>query len=198
MSRSDGPTVQTRTILTGGTVGFGAFVFGYLVTYLWQAETVAERLRGFNVLAQLFGSDPVPAWKGVAWLFYNAHFVATHVPALGGARTVNFLAESEQAGIVLLYALPPLLLLLAGLFTVLVAGATTSKRGALAGASTMPGYLVPAIVVASLSEYSVGDATVGPVLVTAMLLAGVTYPLVFGTLGGLAGTLLASGADDGN
>lgn len=195
MSRTADRTLRTRTVLTGAAAGFGAFLLGYLVTYVWQASRVEDLLSGFNVVAQLFGGEPIPTWKGVAWLFYNAHFVATRLPGLGGPRTVNFIVQSDDGSLALLYAVPPVVLFLGGLLTAALARATDGRHGALAGVATVPGYLVSAIVVASLSAYAVGDASVGPVLVTATLLAGAVYPLVFGTLGGVAGSVLTSPDD---
>jgi len=192
MSRNADRPLETRTVLSGAAAGLFAYLFGYLVTYVWQSGAVEERLRGFNLLAQVVGGDPIPTWKAIAWLFYNAHFVTTRLPALGGSRSVNFVAESDAAGLTLLYAVPPLLLLVAGALTALFTAVSTPRNSALAGAATMPGYLVPAVVVANLSSYAVGDAAVAPTLVTATLLAGVVYPLVFGTLGGVLAGLVGS------
>ena len=60
------------------------------------------------------------------------------------------------------------------------------------GAAVMLGYLPLSVIGAVLFAVSVGDATAGPDLVTAVLLAGMVYPLVFGAVGGLVGGHLSA------
>ncbi|SNR37391.1 transporter [Halorubrum vacuolatum] len=178
-----------RSIAAGGVGGVAAYVLGYLFVYITQRSGVEEQLEAFNAIADLFGGDPIPAWQAIGWLFYNAHFVATEVPQpLGGVRVENFVASAD--GLSYLYVVPPLLLVIAGVATARVAVAETPTDGAAAGALVTAGYLPAAIAGAFLFRYAVGDATVTPDLVTAVLLAGAAYPLVFGAIGGAAASLL--------
>jgi hypothetical protein len=66
----DGITDRVR-LFRGAIAGVGAYLLGYLVTYLLHAGSVAERLRGFNFVVDLFGGDPIAVWQGVGWLFYR-------------------------------------------------------------------------------------------------------------------------------
>ncbi len=177
---------------SGVAAGAAAYVFGYLLVYLTQRDQVDEQLAGFNVVADLLGGDPIPAWQGVGWLFYNAHFVATEIPSLvGGGRSLNFIAEADGGALALLYIVPPLFLLAAGLAVGWLAGATTPVDGVKSGSFVLAGYLPLAVIGAFVFRYAVGDGSVAPDLISAVLLAGIVYPAVFGGAGGAVAGLLA-------
>ena len=177
----------------GAVAGAAAYVFGYLSTYVTQQNQVDEQLAGFNFLADLFGSDPIPAWQAVGWLFYNAHFVDTEIPSLvGSGRSLNLIAEADGGSLALLYVVPPLFLLVAGLAVGRLAGASTPVDGAKSGVLVLAGYLPLAVIGAFLFRYSVGDGSVAPDLITAVLLAGVVYPVVFAGAGGALSGLIAN------
>jgi hypothetical protein len=174
----------------GAVAGVGAWVAGYLVAYVWKSETVAESLRGVGFVSQLLGGEAVPAWKGVSWLYLNAHFVATQIPTIaGGTRTANFVTGEE--GSTLLLVLPSLLLAVAGV-VVAYGRATDPLDGAKAGASTVVGYLPVSATAAFLTAHAIGDtqAAISADPVTAILLAGVVYPAVFGGVGGALSTVV--------
>lgn len=183
---------RARGLVAGAGAGAVAYVLGYLFAYVTQSGQVEDQLAGFNAFADLFGGDPIPAWQGVGWLFYNGHFVDTQVPSLiGGARSLNLIAEADGGSLTLLYVVPPVLLIVAGIAVARIAGATAPVDGATAGASVLAGYLPLAVLGAFLFRYSVGDgAAVAPDVVTAVLLAGAVYPAVFGGIGGATATLL--------
>ena len=192
-------TIQTSddSVLSGvgggAVAGAAAYVFGYLSTYVTQQNQVDEQLAGFNFLADLFGSDPIPAWQAVGWLFYNAHFVDTEIPSLvGSGRSLNLIAEADGGSLALLYVVPPLVLLVAGLAAGRLAGATKPVDGAKSGVLVLAGYLPLAVIGAFLFRYSVGDGSVAPDLITAVLLAGVVYPVVFAGAGGALSGLIAN------
>jgi hypothetical protein len=179
--------IDGRTALTGAGAGAVAYLLGYLVTYVTQRGVVADRLRAFNAVADLFGGDPIPVWKAVGWLFYNAHLVETTVPGIGGARTVNFIADAEAGSLPVLYLLPPVLLLGAGAAVALL-GDGTPRASALAGALVVLGYLPLALLGAVVVGHPAGGERIGPDLVTAGALAGAVYPAVFGAVGGAIGS----------
>ncbi len=185
-TRSD----TTSRFAVGAAGGVGAYLLGYLLVYVTQRGSVEEQLAGFNFIADLFGSDPIPSWQAVGWVFYNAHFVATEIPGFGGTRSENFIAAGDDGTLTALYLVPIVLLLVAGLVAGRVAGADDPTDGAQAGALVVVGYLPLAIVGAVVFGYSVGDGTVAPDLVTAVLLAGAVYPAALGAVGGVASTFL--------
>lgn len=164
--------------------GAAAYVLGYLFVYVTQRNWVDEQLRTINVVADLFGGDPIPSWQGVGWLFYNAHFVDTQIPALGGTRVENFIAAADDGSLTLLYLVPPLLLVAAGFATAYLAKARNPGESAPLGGLIVAGYLPLAILGAFAFRYAVGDGAVTPDLLTAVILAGVVYPVAFGSAGG--------------
>ncbi|MFC6890545.1 transporter [Halorubrum trueperi] len=182
---------RTSGIVAGAAAGVAAYLLGYLVTYLTQSGRIEEQLAGFNVFADLFGSDPIPAWQAVGWMFYNAHFVDTAIPSfVGGTRSVNLISQADGGSLSFLFVVPPVLLVVAGLAAGRLAGATEPADGALSGAFVLAGYLPLAVVGAFAFRYAVGDGAVAPDTVTAVLLAGGVYPAVFGAAGGAVSTLL--------
>ncbi|WP_135806643.1 transporter [Halorussus marinus] len=170
----------------GAMAGVTAWLAGYLVAYVWKAAEVSEALRGVGFVSQLLGGGSVPVWKGVSWLFLNAHFVDVRFPTVaGGSRMVNFVTGGD--GPIALVAAPALALAVAG---ALVA---YDRRGSLldratAGATVVAGYLPASVAVAFLATHALGDtgAAIAPDPVTGVLLAGLVYPVAFGALGGAA------------
>ncbi|QLH82701.1 transporter [Halosimplex pelagicum] len=168
--------------------GIAAWILGYLVVYLLHGSSIQNSF-GSDVL-EVFTGEPV-AWKLVGWLFYNAHNVAVQI-SLFGQRSVNLVAGAEEAALTALFALPPVLLVLAGAVAAwnTAADPTTAARN---GAAVALGYLPLSLAGAVLFAIGSGDgASAGPALVTAVLLAGLVYPLVFGAVGGLAGGHLSA------
>jgi len=183
--------VLTRGRLARGAMaGVTAWLAGYLVAYVWKAAEVSEALGGIGFVSRLLGGESVPVWKGVSWLFLNAHFVDVRFPNVaGGTRMVNLVTGGD--GPLALVAVPALALAAAG---ALVA---YDRRGSLldratAGATVAAGYLPLSVAVALLATHAIGDtgAAIAPDPVTAVLLAGLVYPLAFGALGGAASGLL--------
>ncbi|WP_144049550.1 transporter [Halorubrum salipaludis] len=183
---------RTQGIVGGAAAGAVAYVLGYLVVYVTQGDRIEEGLSGINFFADLFGGDPISTWQAAGWMFYNAHFVDVNAPSLiGGAQSGNLITQADGGSLSLLFVLPPLLLIVAGLVAGRTAGASDPADGAQAGAFVLAGYLPLAVIGAFLFRYSVGDGTVAPDLVTAVLLAGAVYPAVFGAIGGAASSLLS-------
>lgn len=190
--RSNTSGIRERvSLVPGAAAGVGAYLLGYLATYVTQAGAVRERLSTLNFLASLFGGDPVAAWQGVGWYFYNAHFVATVSPSFGGGTRSSDLLASADAGLAYLYAVPPVALLLAGAAVALIEGVDDPTDGALAALGVVPAYFVLAVVGTVVFAYGVGDAgSVHPDYVTGALLAGLVYPAVFGGVGGALGSFV--------
>jgi len=169
---------------TGAIAGAGAYLFGYVLTYLLVGGEIRES--GANQIAQAVGGQDV-TYQAVGWVFYNAHFVTTildlDVPVFGGTDAVNFIAQSDAFSPVL-YLLPVLLLVGAGLAVGRRTG-TTGDVGdaAVAGASVVIGYLPLALAGTVLFTVTVDSSSGSPDLLLAAVLAGVVYPVVFGAIG---------------
>ena len=179
-------SIDRATIVRGAAAGAVAYLLGYVVTYAWRAPAVGEALQGVNFVAELLGGEAVPTWKAVGWLYYNAHVVATRVPTLGGGdRLVNFIGQSDDGSLVLLYALVPLVLVLAGVAAARYSNADRPGTAAAAGAAVLAGYLPLAVVGAFVVGHTFGgDLRIAPDLLTAVALAGIVYPAFFGAAGG--------------
>lgn len=171
---------------TGAAFGVLAYAVGYVVTFLWQSGNVENSLDGYNFVANLFGGDPIPAWKGVGWLFYNAHGVAFTYPESGGGRAArSFIANGNAPE--LLYALPPLVLLIAGYLVARIVSARSLDTGARAGVGVVVGYLLLALVGLVVFVHTSGGSSIHVDYVPGVLLAGIVYPVLFGTAGGALG-----------
>ena len=178
-------------VLTGTVAGVLAWVVGYLVTYLVTVDEVRSDVRVFAI--QEYTGQTID-WQAVGWLFYNAHTVDTQVPRIGifSPGYENFLAASD-GNIWLLYFLPPVTLLLAGALATARErdGVRTLLDAAIAGTTVAVGYLLVCVLGLFVFAVDVGNGTIRPDSVPAVLLAGFLYPLVFSGLGGLlVGVLL--------
>ena len=183
---------NSRSFGAAAAAGVAAFALGYVLVYALTISTVRESL--LTGIAEAFGDEGAD-WKIVGWLFFNAQFVTTTITVdlgfLGGTDAVNFIAESDTLSAIL-YLIPPALLAAAGLAAARLDGATETARALRLGPSVALGYLPFTLVGALLFTVSVGETSGGsPTLLTAVVLAGVVYPVVFGTLGALVGTTLA-------
>lgn len=171
----------TRTATTGGIAGIAAFVAGYLATYLYRGQEIREALGGINWFAELVGSDPIPAWKVVGWLFFNAHYVSTKVQAGPiGPRFANFIQGSD-ANLALLYVFPPVILLVAGFLVAFTLEDSDPVDVVKSAGMVTAGYALAAA--AGTVVFRVGAS--GPDVVPAILVAGILYPAVFASIGGL-------------
>ncbi|MFW5918378.1 MAG: hypothetical protein ACOCR0_02730 [Haloferacaceae archaeon] len=185
-SRSDGGV----PIVEGGIAGIVAWLVGYALTYLTVAPTIRES--ALNRIVE--GLDGEPAtYEMVGWVFYNAHFVEVvfeDVPLLGGGAATYI--GGDEGFTVLLYVVPVGLLLAAGLALARYDGAAGTTRGALVGASVLPGYLLASVAGVFLFEVTVGGASGAPDFVAGVFLAGLVYPGLFATAGGVLGAVFES------
>lgn len=182
----------------GALCGALAYLLGYLITYAAMVSRVRAELSRMQVNAalSLFGGSGVPPWKVTGWLFYGAHFVDISVTSDAMDLSVETLSASAGDARVLLFFLPPVLLVAAGLLAARLAGVHEWTAAVAAGLTIVPGYFALAFVGTFLTQVSILIAAVGPEL-TYALVAGFCYPLVFGPLGGvLAATVQQSRASN--
>lgn len=175
---------ETRSFpfVRGTVAGLSAYFAGYLVTYLAVSPQLDSLL---PIRAFEFFTGENPVWKLVGWVFYNAHFVDTNLPGLVETNAVNFLSLSEDPAANLLYAIPIVLLVVAGAIPIIGRKRTSVGQDISGGASVTLGYLTPAVLGAQLFSISLGNVTARPDILTATLLAGLLYPLLFGSIGGV-------------
>lgn len=171
--------------------GVAAYLLGYVFTWVLAGSEVQES--ALNQIIEAVGRDGV-AWKLVGWLFYNAHGVTAtidlDIPFIGGTEVVNYIAQSDGLS-PLLYVVPPALLLAAGLFAARMADARDLGDALRVGPAVALGYLPLAVVGVFLFRIAVESSSGGPTLVPAVGLAGLVYPVVFGTAGAAVAVALA-------
>lgn len=129
-----------------------------------------------NVAGQA-GGGAVEAVQRLGWVVYNAHFVPTRMWL--SVNVIELSAGSLALPPAVYYAVPPAVLVAGGW-----AAAVRAPAGAwrvVAGAAVVAGYFPAAALGAVATTTPAG----GPVFVEAALLAGVAYPVAFGTIGGL-------------
>lgn len=183
-------------------LGVIAYLLGCAIVFGWKGgsvETAFERTtvegpyQSSNLAEVLASSDVVVSVaNGSGWLFYNAHQIRVSVPdPTGGITRVNLLA-SAGGEFSLLYLVPPVLLVLAGLFATFRAsdvrelrfdlGDTAFRRYWYNGAfPVMFGYMPLAVVGAWMFRME----GFGPDILLGWILAGMVYPFVFAGLGGV-------------
>ena len=186
-SDQGGMNRTSRSYASAAGAGAVAFALAYVLVYALTISAVQDSL--------LTGIGDAPPWKVVGWVFFNAQFVTTtltvDLPLVGGTDAVNFITESDALSAVL-YLIPPALLTAAGLAVARLDGATETARALRLGPGVALGYLPLSVLGALLFAVSFGSDSGGsPTLLTAVVLAGIVYPAVFGTLGSVIGTTLA-------
>ena len=180
----------TLPIVRGAAAGVAAWVLGYLLTYVLVAPDIRDS--SLNRIIEAFDGAPA-TYEMVGWVFYNAHFVSTvfqDIPFVGGG-TISYIG-GENGFPALLYVLPVALLFAAGLVLARTDRSTDTTRGALVGATALPGYLLLSIAGVFLFEVSVGSATGAPDRLAGVFLAGVVYPGLCAASGGAVGAVLES------
>ena len=171
----------------GAAAGVGAWVLSYLFTYLIASGDIQNSLFG-----RVLEAAEIGVWQAVGWVFFNAHFVNTMVDlGLFGGGATNAVG-GEDGFTALLYVIPPLLLLVAGLAVGRYAGASEMEPvdAAVAGLTVVLGYGILSVV----GVFLFATENVSPDPVTGILLAGIVYPVVFGALGAV-GASLTGGSD---
>jgi len=159
----------------GVLFGAGAFIVGYLVTYLWvMVDIPSEELDG--------------TFEGAGWLFFNAQFVRIES---SGPATFDFLGLLAARDVI---SIPSLVFTAAIALILFAAGYLLTRRllhqgittdeGTVYGASIAVGYLPLSFLGALLFESSFGNADATPDIFAAVLLAGIVFPAIIGALGG--------------
>ncbi len=170
-----------RPLTAGLAAGAAAWLAGYALTYLLVAPEIRESTLARVV--ELFG-DGEATPELVGWVFFDAHLVDVVVDAgVLGTETLD-LVGGEGGVALLLYAVPPGLLVAAGVAVVRALGRVDPADGAVVGAAVAAGYLPLCAVGAVLARVEAAGAVGQPDLLPAVVVAGLLYPAVFGALGG--------------
>ncbi|RNJ26217.1 hypothetical protein [Halosegnis longus] len=170
-------------VVSGVVAGVAAWVVGYVLTYAVTAGSIRNSLIG--QLLQNSDGGGVP--QAVGLVFYNAHFVQTVVEAgFLGSSAVSFIG-GENGFTPVLYVVPVVVLLAAGVAVAVQSDADDAAAGAKAGGTVAVGYLVVSVVGVFIMQVGSGSTSAAPDLVTGIVLAGVLYPAIVGVVGGALG-----------
>ncbi len=172
---------DSRPFIESAVGGLTAWLLGYVLTYLLVATDIETS--PLNRIIEFFEGDSA-TYELVGWVFYNAHLVDVSYTGLGPFSPPRQFIGGEDGFTLLLYLIPPALLVIAGLAVGRYSGVSELNEGALTGALVTPGYLLLSIAGVFLFTVTVGDASGAPDLVPAVLIAGIIYPVVFGAVGG--------------
>jgi len=185
--------IGLRTLALGTVSGVGAALLGYLLTYALLASSAMSVLARHgpqysiarDVLPQFSGS--IPVWQAVGWLYYNAHWASVKFQQVGqqGGNFLNFLAY-EGGALAWLWLLPAIILVGTGALFAYLTDLRTWNAGALAGATITVGYALALLVGIEGLAVEVSGVLISPELTLVALLG---FPLVFGCLGGLLGSI---------
>lgn len=187
--------VDSRSFVMGALAGTATWIVGYALTAL----VVLARIEG-SELGEISGNvESGGTIDFVGWVFFNSHFVDTVIEAgflgFGGTRSVSYVGGDGFTP--LLYVVPVALLVTAGVFVGRSSGVTDTAEGAVAGALAAPAYLTLSAVgavVFRVSSEALGATFSGrPELVPAIVLAGIVFPVVFGSLGGVVAANTGAG-----
>lgn len=173
---------DSRPFVESGVAGTVVWVLGYVFTYLLVATDLESS--PLNRFVEFFEGESA-TYELVGWVFYNAHFVDISYSGIRVFSPPRSFIGGEDGFTVLLYLIPPALLIAAGLAIGRYQGVTEPNAGAITGALVTPGYLILSIVGAFLFTVSVGGASGAPDLIPAVFIAGLVYPAVFGSIGGV-------------
>ena len=191
--------VFQRNLASGALVGAGAYVVGYVLTFVLTVLDGVE-------------SGQVESWKAVGWVFYGAHNVEIQQSISSDQGSLTESVDIFDQGVAelgstvpqIVYLLVPVVVLLGAGYLAYgradTGGLETATAAAI-GATVVVGYLVLAVLGAVLFEESGGafgvDASVGPELGTAIVLAGLVYPVVLGAVGAVGANSQDSGRSGG-
>jgi len=180
-------------VFAGLVAGQVAWVVGYLLSFVvtWSGDHEA-------ILTASLGDTPLPdLYQAVGWVFYSAHGAGVTVePAARDGPVSSFTVAlvGPDGFTPLLYAVPAVLLVAAGVLVALRSGVERPREGVVVGFAVVPGYFVLAVAgkLATTTAWSMGPGgTAGPAAI-GVLLVGVLYPAVCaGGAGVLAGVFRA-------
>lgn len=176
-----------NTPLKLGTIaGAVAFGVGYLICLVVSYLGLYDLTGPLTDVLRDGRWGEVTVWMVAGWLWYNAHYVALQVPNSGFH---NMIESAALPHLLVVYTIPPIVLVAAGFVTVSLSDDIDSlvDAASVGSAITIP-YLFLSTVGIFLFRISspVVDGTVGPAPVIGFALAGLVYPLFYGIIGGVA------------
>ncbi|SFS65377.1 hypothetical protein [Halostagnicola kamekurae] len=183
-TRTNG-SLENVPVVQGGIYGAIAFVASYLVSIVLLQGDLEFDLAG---IAELVSEN---AFEAAGMLWFNSHFVDLEVNVIGLDTTTTMFAQAETGIPQVLYHVVPMLVLVAAGYLVgrrALGPEASLEDGVKAGATVVVGYLPLAATGAFVFAVDGSFGSAQPETATAILLAGAMFPLVFGSIGGIAAT----------
>ena len=164
--QSGGP-LDGVPVVQGALAGIGAYVLGYVLTLVLAAVDSGAGDTGAGVI------------ESVGWLFYGAHYV--DIVVTGADVSLDVFVDLQFPQVV--YTFVPVVVLIAAGFVLArrFADGPNLMSGVKAGVTVVAGYLP--LVVGGAFLFS--DVGVEPDPLTAIVLAGLAFPLILGAVGGI-------------
>lgn len=182
---------RVGTASTGPLAGFAAYAVGYLATLAITTATETGTVVTRNVL------------QASGWLYYNSQFSKVTTSATGemsvfGGEKKNLLTDGSlftpvEIGLptVVYHAVPIVVLTLVGFAFVRRSNIDNAVDTIAASGSLALGTTAAAAFGSWLFGVSAGNVTVSPQLLDGVLMTGLFFPLLFGSIGGLVGAKLS-------
>ncbi|WP_436347032.1 hypothetical protein [Natronorubrum sp. FCH18a] len=166
--------------IQGAIYGGLAFVAGYVLTFVLLTVDSEANLDGEEGLFELVGM-----------IFYNAQYVDTELSYPGETESINVLSENSTQIPELGYTLVPVCLLIGAGYLVARGASdatTTAESAAKTGVSIVAGYLplifLGTILFEETDDFFGESISIGPETGSAILIAGLLFPIVLGAIGG--------------
>lgn len=196
--QSEEPLAEAYPLGEGAFIGVGAYVAGVAVTFLLLMFDSGFRQETKTMDASLL--------DGILWSYYQGHLVELTVsPTTPGVerQSVNVVSQLGSGTALLVYLVPVVVLFVAGYIVAKKGDAKTRVEGTISGGLVTLGYLPMAALGVFVSRTTVTvqrdtplavvagidgqfTATAVPEIDTAVVFAGVLFPVIFGALGGFA------------
>ena len=185
----------------GGLFGAVAYVVGYLLTLVLYSMDD-------NLGTEIFGGSEISSATGAGWVYYNAHLSDLTLRFRSSAESItgsiNLLIDREMVFSgsefvpslswggtslpePLFFLVPVTVLAGAGYGLVQWTPVPSARAAAKLGGSVVAGYLPIAVLGAVLFTSGSGieaSTVLEPDLATALVFAGLLWPLLFGAIGG--------------
>lgn len=177
----------------GSVLGMSAYLVNYATIYLLLRIDGAD----WHVLSEESPETSYAMAKFTGQIFYNAQFVETRLTAFPDViQLKNYVTNPAIQGeitstvpAVVYHLVPICVLVLAGFLLFVRTGRTSSRLHAVTiGISIVPGYLLLSGVGANVFDLTFYQgalySTFEPHQRPALVVVGILYPLVWGTIGG--------------
>lgn len=189
-----GAVPKLRALLYGGVAFLGVYLAAYATALAWYGRLARRTTFGrYDTSIQVAKALPgLPTETAAGWLLYNAHFAPIQVTAFARESVFGNSISWQKANLMtsgvgpewLLFAVPPIALIVAGYFLGGHAVGDNLGRPRYVGMGVAIGYGLLAFAGGLYFVGRVGNSAGIPDLLPVLTNTALLYPLVFGYLGG--------------